>query len=375
MDSIFGHPAVPGVLATGAINAADSGNDDIEVFSSQGPVTNLFEGHRSKPDLAGIDGVHVTGAGGFFNPFYGTSAAAPTVAAAAADLRSAFPAKTGQEIANRLKFNAIDLGSGGYDTVFGWGRPDASNANTYSVPAGATEIVSSNPAGANIYIDGVSQGTTPKTITGVSWGRHTLWLNKTNFKDDYSSFSVGSTGTSGITRTLTAVAGSVTSGGTEVVGNSDNAMFSLWVSYQTFWNHMDFGDNLNGVALEPRASKGVSYAISAGDKLDGGKPAATKGKMAEYRYTTGGVPIGWASPGKVFSKPLRLSATPFSSPDYVLTGTTDPILFTGVGQGMDTPVPNVYYVKQEVTVSDRPVSAVGENRLYRIPITFTLTAL
>jgi len=372
-DSIFGHPAVPGVIAAGAIPSSSPAS--IEPFSSQGPVTNLFEaGYRNKPDLAGIDYVSVTGAGGFGSRFSGTSAAAPTIAAAAADLRSAFPEKSGQEIANRLKWTAVDLGAGGYDTVFGWGRPDASNAKTCTVPAGATQIVSSNPAGANIYIDGVSQGTTPKTITGVSWGLHTLKINKTNFMDDYSLFGVGSTGTYGITRTLTAVAGSTTSGGTEVEGNSDNAMFSLWVTYQTGWGIMDFGDNRVMVALEPRASKGISYAISAGDKLDGGKPSATKGKMAEYRYTTGWVPIGWASPGKVFSKPLRLSATP-SSPDYVLTGTTDPILFTGVGQGMDTPVPKNYYVKQEVTASDRPVSAAGENRVYRIPITFTLTAL
>ena len=35
--SIFGHSAVPGVLAVGAIDAADPGNDTIEPFSSRGP--------------------------------------------------------------------------------------------------------------------------------------------------------------------------------------------------------------------------------------------------------------------------------------------------------------------------------------------------
>jgi hypothetical protein len=40
--SVFGHPAVPAVLATGAIGASDPGNDTIESFSSQGPVEIFF---------------------------------------------------------------------------------------------------------------------------------------------------------------------------------------------------------------------------------------------------------------------------------------------------------------------------------------------
>ena len=86
MGSVFGHKAVPGVIAVGAIDAGDAGHDDIEAFSSQGPSEVYFPSFESrlKPDITGIDGVAVTGAGGFPNPFFGTSAAAPHIAAIAA---------------------------------------------------------------------------------------------------------------------------------------------------------------------------------------------------------------------------------------------------------------------------------------------------
>ncbi len=125
MDSIFGHPAVPGVIAVGAIDASDSGNDDIEDFSSQGPVTIIGEEQRAKPDVCGIDGVTVTGAGGFSNPFYGTSAAAPHIAAIAAQLWGRFPTATADEIRDQILDNSVDLGTTGFDYIYGYGRADA----------------------------------------------------------------------------------------------------------------------------------------------------------------------------------------------------------------------------------------------------------
>lgn len=124
-DSIFGHPAVPGVLATGAINAGDPGNDTIEPFSSRGPVTIFFPAQetRPKPDVTAIDGVSVTGAGGFPSPFFGTSAAAPHVAGVAALLKGGFT--TADEIIDALKDTAVDLGAAGFDNTFGAGRIDA----------------------------------------------------------------------------------------------------------------------------------------------------------------------------------------------------------------------------------------------------------
>ena len=79
---IVGHPAVAGVLATGAIGSDDLGHDQLEAFSDYGASEIYFPTRetREKPELIGIDGVAITGAGGFSTPFYGTSAAAPHVA-------------------------------------------------------------------------------------------------------------------------------------------------------------------------------------------------------------------------------------------------------------------------------------------------------
>jgi len=125
VDSIFGHAAVSGVIAAGAINTSDPNNDEIEPYSSQGPVTIIGQGQRMKPDVAGIDCVSVTGAGGFQTPFCGTSAAAPHIAAIAAQLWGEYPSATGNQIRDHLLNSAVDLGTHGVDTVFGHGRADS----------------------------------------------------------------------------------------------------------------------------------------------------------------------------------------------------------------------------------------------------------
>lgn len=59
--------------------------------------------------------------GGRYMSMSGTSMAAPTVAGAAALLRSYRPGLSAQEVENRILQNAKDLGTPGYDTTYGWG--------------------------------------------------------------------------------------------------------------------------------------------------------------------------------------------------------------------------------------------------------------
>ena len=128
--SIVGHPAVPGVLAVAAIGADDPGNKDIEPYSSRGPCQIFFPSQetRQKPDITAIDGVSVSGAGGFRSPFFGTSAAAPHVAGVAALLKGVNPTATPANIATALTKGAVDLGSPGADSTFGAGLVNALNA-------------------------------------------------------------------------------------------------------------------------------------------------------------------------------------------------------------------------------------------------------
>lgn len=106
-----------------------------ERFSSDGPshVFYLADGRqitpgdvsatggvrRLKPDLTAADGVTTTAPG--FETFYGTSAAAPHVAAIAALLVSARPSATNARIRAALTAGTLDLGRPGFDSVTGHG--------------------------------------------------------------------------------------------------------------------------------------------------------------------------------------------------------------------------------------------------------------
>ncbi|MEC3979215.1 S8 family peptidase [Amycolatopsis sp. H20-H5] len=74
---------------------------------------------RAKPDITAADGVATSVTG--FQPFYGTSAAAPHAAAIAALLLSGKPTATPAQIRTALVSSAIDLGAPGYDNVTGNG--------------------------------------------------------------------------------------------------------------------------------------------------------------------------------------------------------------------------------------------------------------
>ena len=151
-----------GVLSVGAISAFDLGNDTIEPFSSQGPAGN----GALKPDVTAIDGVAVTGAAGFPSTFFGTSAAAPHVAALAALLLQMRPDLLSDEAGDdpaadraalraAITGTALDLGTAGADNTFGHGRVDGASAG---VALQVAPIVSASadfavPEGATVSLD------------------------------------------------------------------------------------------------------------------------------------------------------------------------------------------------------------------------------
>lgn len=128
--SIFGHAATSRALAIGSINASEPGNNSLAFYSSRGPsrVDFPFLEQRPKPDLVAIDGVSVTGAGGFPQQFFGTSAAAPHVAGIAALLFSVSDKVTAKNVKKALLDGAVDLGSAGADSLYGHGRVNAIQA-------------------------------------------------------------------------------------------------------------------------------------------------------------------------------------------------------------------------------------------------------
>ncbi len=126
------HTAYPGPFTGGAANP-------VEVFSTDGPrrvfynadgtaitPTNFLStgGYvRPKPDVAAADGVSTTvpPIPGPFDPFYGTSAAAPHAAAIAALVESYNPTLQPADIRTVLTNTALDIEAPGYDFNSGSG--------------------------------------------------------------------------------------------------------------------------------------------------------------------------------------------------------------------------------------------------------------
>jgi hypothetical protein len=136
----------------------DTTNSTVEFFSSRGPTLD----GRQKPDVSAVDGVSVTGAGGFPSTFFGTSAAAPHVAGIAALAIQGAPCLLGSgagaldavaartTLRNLIVNSAVSLnGSGQPDNVSGSGRADAAATIRQTLPVfnGSTNIsVNANSA-------------------------------------------------------------------------------------------------------------------------------------------------------------------------------------------------------------------------------------
>ena len=122
--AIYGHALDPNEITVGAVDYANAKGTPPknETFSASGPTAGsshyLLNADGSapdttpiaKPDVSGVDGVH-NDVSGVDAPFYGTSAAAPTVAAVAALMLQANPDLTPAEVKAMLKQSALPTNS------------------------------------------------------------------------------------------------------------------------------------------------------------------------------------------------------------------------------------------------------------------------
>lgn len=132
---IFGHPAAPGVISVAAIDAlGPTSYNTVEDYSDYGPteINQPSAQLRQTPTLAGIDHVLTSVPG--FNPFPGTSAAAPHVAAVAALLKQAAPELTPAQVTNALTTTATDVETAGIDYHSGAGLVNADAAMLWIRP-------------------------------------------------------------------------------------------------------------------------------------------------------------------------------------------------------------------------------------------------
>ena len=96
-----------------------------ESYSSEGPTNGpggTAAGGAIKPDISGYANVSTVSYPNPAQKFNGTSSATPHVAGAAALVKGAYPAYTPAQIRSFLEGRAVDMGSSGKDTLYGYGR-------------------------------------------------------------------------------------------------------------------------------------------------------------------------------------------------------------------------------------------------------------
>lgn len=153
-SSIIAPGDSPNALTVGAINYQNWTTGPIASYSSQGPTNAGL----SKPDLAGPDRVATS----TYTEFFGTSAASPHIAGAAALLLSQNPALSAAQLEARLKSDAIPMGS---SLQFGSGRLNLAQAGPPRQPDLVLSGLTANPpnprVGDSVTVSGVvrNQGT------------------------------------------------------------------------------------------------------------------------------------------------------------------------------------------------------------------------
>ncbi|MFN4260382.1 MAG: S8 family serine peptidase [Gemmataceae bacterium] len=178
-STVIGHHNAAGTIAVGAafyqqtpvfgvnppvIEPFSSAGGTRILFTTTGQPTNI---QRQRPDVVGPDGtdnsffgVDVDGTG--WPNFFGTSAAAPHVAAVAALMLQANPSLTPDQIRNILRSTAIDMDDPftptfdvGFDFGTGFGFVDALRAVQAAISPGPS------PGGNTIFATGTDQGGGP----------------------------------------------------------------------------------------------------------------------------------------------------------------------------------------------------------------------
>lgn len=98
--------------------------------------------------------------------------------------------------------HTIELTKSGYESktlAVSLSAGGAENIRESLEPLTGSISISSDPSGANIYLDGMYKGTTPTTISGVLHGSHTIKVEKDGYEDLSESVSVAADVTTPLT--------------------------------------------------------------------------------------------------------------------------------------------------------------------------------
>jgi subtilisin-like proprotein convertase family protein len=184
----FGRPLEPGDPANpaGPFPAAFSGASKAERFSSDGPRRMFYEADgtpitpgnvsstggelRGKPEITAADGVRTSVTG--FDPFFGTSAAAPHAAGIAALVLSGNPGLSSSDVRDAFLNTAVDIEAPGTDNLTGAGIILADKVLAYTGASpqpyaqAQSPTVKSADGGASLDPGDTAKVTLPVTNTG-----------------------------------------------------------------------------------------------------------------------------------------------------------------------------------------------------------------
>jgi uncharacterized repeat protein (TIGR01451 family) len=244
----------------GPYPSAFSASSSIEPFTSDGPRRVFFNGAGTaftpgnfsstgghvlqQPVITAADGVQVTGVGGFENPFFGTSAAAPHAAAIAALLRGAKPTLTAAQMKSALTSTATGVLAAGADRDTGYGIVNAFAALQATGATGKAFLEATSISAVDALGDGdgfVEPGEDGKfTITLKNTGTTSASAISATLSTTVPGITVSTPTSAYATLAAGASASNTTSLSFHVAGNSshvDQAItFTLKVNYTGGWN-------------------------------------------------------------------------------------------------------------------------------------------
>jgi hypothetical protein len=232
INQIFGHPAYPGVISVAAYHA--DAQTAIASYSSHGPATiySLAQQRwlvaQNVPTITATSKVETyVGSSGLWqdpngatDPFQGTSAAAPHVAAIAALFFQAFPSLTNQDFYNNLTATGTAVGTNTgnhqWTTDAGFGKANALAALQHA--AGTVATPQFNPT------QGTFNSTVNVQITCATQGA-TIYYTKDTTTPTTSSFLYNANDTIHITSTTTIRAKAFKNG--LVSSNVNTAVYTI----------------------------------------------------------------------------------------------------------------------------------------------------
>jgi subtilisin family serine protease len=261
--------------------------DQLTSFSSRGPV-NIGNETIIKPDIVApgaiicssrydsawngsecLDQKHVQ--------ISGTSMATPHIAGAVAIIKQTNSSYSPKEIKDLLKNTSVDLG---YDpNAQGAGRVDVLSAIQYlSGEINLTIIgaiyVTSIPSGAYVYVDDILKGTTPRVISKISPGEHTIKFVLANYGNTTQNVTVIADKTINVSAVLEPLTGniyatSIPSSASFYLDNSYNGITPLTLNGVSPGKHSvkfaltNYADNSQDVTVIAGSTMNISVNLTS----------------------------------------------------------------------------------------------------------------